>query len=366
MYANYQIVDYNTRVTLGNTNASTMAASVLADLVGLLTGTVTNVNQLSAYADKGSCFIQGTSGNWSVWDTDAHSSYPGIAKVLRRLCADGLNYQYLFLAFRTQDTDSLNGGFGVMGGWNTATKAPTTAMKLSDNTQILSGVPVTSTNLPLTVGSTLSGAINSFSFSTQASQTRGSIPYKILNTPALLSIWPESIVDAVSFPLVLIAEYAALNPWSNSLSGATPVVYTTGNHSSTYQEAQAPYIKNIAGNLVAPSFVNLTSVAGNLTNSGSTSSPFNAPSSYIYDYGRNESGNKVIPVLPIDVTLRVSTSGYFCYAGRMRELFATLPNLGVSDTFTIGADTYVVIPTGAYSQFSASYSATGKVCAKIQ
>lgn len=367
MYANYQTVDFATRVALGNNAASAYGPSVLADFVGLLTGSITTVNQLSAYADKTTASIQGAAGDWVVYDADAHSSLSGAAKVLRRLCVDTLNYQYLFLAFRVGVTaDVISGVYGVMGGWNALTKAPTTPMRLSDGSQILAGVVVSSTNLPLTMSPVSAGGNTTHHWNTETSGTYGSVPYKILSSPALLAIWPEPVAGTSTFPMLLLAEYASMNPWSNSASACTPIVYGCANSNNASLTTYAPFMKNVVGNAVTPAYTNLSSVAGNTSDSGAQLSDFSAPSGALYDYARNATGNKVIPVLPIDVTLRITSSGYFCYAGRLRELFATLPGLATSDTFTVGAATYVVIPVGFYNQSLASYSPNGKLCAKIQ
>ena len=368
MYSNYQVVDYNTRSTLGFNSASAYASSVLTDLVGLLTGTITSVSQLSSYADKSICSLQGAAGNWTVYDADAHPGFPGLGKVLRRLCVDGINYQYLFLAFKVSTmADIIGGVFGVMGGWNTATKSPTTPMYLQNNTVILAGTAVTAVNVNIGLNSgNYFGSADSFHFNTGGAQTRPSVPYKILCTGDLLAIWPDPVSSGISFPQLVLAEYNNLNPWSNSASGAAPIVYTVGNSSTAYMPVNAPLIKNSVGNLVIPDFVGLSSVAGNSSDSAAVTTGFNGPSSFIYDYARNAAGNKAIPVLPIDITLRTASGGYFCYAGRLRSLFATLPVLAVSDTFLVGTDTYVIIPTGRYHPDTALYSSSGKLCAKIQ
>jgi hypothetical protein len=87
---------------------------------------------------------------------------------------------------------------------------------------------------------------------------------------------------------------------------------------------------------------------------------------FVYEYTRDAEGNRVIPVLPIDINSRVNNNGWLCYNGRLRGIFATLDTLFVSDTFTIGDDIYVVIPTYGYSNNRINYSAAAKICARIE
>lgn len=363
MYAQYLIKDYNQRTILGNGTTSQYAPSVLADLVGLLTGTITNVNQLSTYADKDNCFIQGTAGNWSVYDSDAHPGYVGAFKVLRRLCVDGLNYQYLFIGARVSSTDYLLVTLGFMGGWDTVTKTPATDLVLwsstNNKTYVPAGQAVSTTNVPMTSSGSATGAVGSVFFNKSGATYTSSVPYILLNTPAVMAIWAANAASAVSFPMALIAEYESANPWSNGAAGVAPLVYGGCNSDATHMLISAPHFKNTVGTIVQPTTVNMGSIAG-------VGSTFHASASGVTSKYLNNAGEAFIPVVPIDVRLGVAASNHYCYAGRLRELFATLTSLNVGDTFQVGAETHIIIPTGYYNATQALYSPYSKLCARIQ
>lgn len=354
MYAQYQTVDYNTRVSLGNGITSNYWSSVLADWVGILTGTITNTTQLSAYADKPSCSLQGAVGDWVVYDNDAHPSFAGKCKVLRRKCVDTINYQYLFIGFHVSSPDVIYAAFLPFGGWNLATKAPTTTMPNGSNNFVVANTVVNATQIAME-GS-------NFSFGPSGTQTRAPGSWKILSTPGMLAIWPDASATMDYGIVTLLAEFQTMHPWNSSALGVTPLIYNSAQGVSL--SVRAPHMRNSLGNVVTPDYTRLNSTAYFSPAAGH--SGFSDVSVNLSEYTRDATGAKAIPVLPIDVTTKLGTNGYFCYAGRVLELFATLPFLNVSDTFTIGAHTYVVIPVGGYSTSLPGYSSNGKLCAKVQ
>lgn len=371
MFAKYQTVGYVKRVALGNDPASEYAPSVLADWVGLLTGTITSVSQLSAYADKTESFIQGAAGNWTVYDADAHPTLTGKTKVLRRLCTDGINYQYMYIGFDVASGDNLNGVIGFMGGWDSTAKKPTTVMTVScgadavnaGNSRIIQADTVlNTTNIPINAsspwgrpyGETGRGVWNTYG------DAHPVLPYNILVTPALTTFWanPVGNGNGGEFPMGIIAEYNCLDDYNTPAQGITPIVYGAITSPNQYIQPYAPYIKNSVGSKTQPSSCSLCSLMGQ--------GAWVHTSNNLNMYGRDAAGAKTIPVIPIDIVLGVTGGDVYTYAGRMKEVFATMANLQTSDTFTVGADTYVVIPTGAYHTASVSHSPAGKLCAKVQ
>ena len=171
-------------------------------------------------------------------------------------------------------------------------------------------------------------------------------------------MWPGAAISASTYPMVMIAEYASADLWSNSAAGVTPIVYGANNSPDTYMGIRTPFIKNATGNLVAPYSQQLRSLAG--------AGVWRDVSAGLDSYALDASGSKIIPIFPIDVKLSATSGDVFCYAGRLKELFATMATLAVGDTFVVGADTYVVIPTGYYKNNLTNYSIGGKLCAKVQ
>ncbi len=191
MYVHYQGVDFDTRASLPMDGS--WAQAVLSDWVGLLTGTIAATSGLSQWADQASCSIQGTVGDWEIYDTDAHPRYPGAGKVLRRLCVDGTTHQYLFLAFRNQPYSTyewLYGTIGFMGGWDTVNKTPTTDMVLTSETSNLPAGSDLTTHSYMDLShsnstSYASGVVNTPIWDMTGSQSNPPVGYTLLNTPAL-------------------------------------------------------------------------------------------------------------------------------------------------------------------------------------
>jgi hypothetical protein len=367
MYAHYVNIDRIARSELPG--GEEWASSVLSDWVGMLTGAITGVAQLSDYADKNSCYIQGGAGAWEVFDEDANSKYPGQCKVLRKLCMDGLSWQYMYIGFRTHvsgSNDYLNGLIGFMGGWDSVEKTPTTAMKLSNGRTVADGTDV-STNGYFDMTSTGTNGSSASSLWDQAAyDTNPPVPYKILETPSLMTFWAEPTVNADSFPMGLIAEYENQNVWNTPEAGISPIIYTALNHKSSTDNIQIPFIRNSLGNVVKPDYMSACTVMGNTESRAAGTNGLKDAAQFVYEYTRDAEGNRVIPVLPIDINSRVNNNGWLCYNGRLRGIFATLDTLFVSDTFTIGDDIYVVIPTYGYSNNRINYSAAAKICARIE
>lgn len=368
MYAKYQTVAYTQRVALGNKTNSQYAASVMADWVGMLTGAITNVSQLSDYADKTECFIQGAAGDWVVFDNDAHATIAGKTKVLRRLCTDGVTYQYMYIGFDLPYEDNLNGVIGFMGGWDSVAKKPTTVMTLSCGHDSLGGsnsrvVPantiLNTTNVPINQGSPYenTGTTSRGVWNTHQNGYQP-ISYGILSTPALMTFWANPLANMAEFPMGILAEYNSLDDYNTPASGITPIVYSCSGQRDQYPGPWAPFIKNTVGSITQPASVGLRSLLGH--------GGWNSVSNGLSVYGRDANGAKTIPVVPVDVVLSVSAGDIYTYAGRLKELFATMATLQTSDTFKIGADTYVVIPSGGYNSVATAHSASGKLCAKVQ
>ncbi len=300
--------------------------------------------------------------NWEVYDADALPNQPNMGKVLRRLCNDGINYQYLFFAIHQKQTDFLMSTFGLMGGWDTTNKAPTTDMRIStDHAVIKANITVSVSNLGMDYTSTsyYTGADQYGVLNTHGSSTRPSVPYRFLITESLTALWAEITLDASEFPMFISAEYTSADLWTNSASGVPPVVYGITGSNSQYMGAYAPFIRNTVGNVVPPHSCSLFTLAGS---GGGFRDARGGLSRYTFD----GNGNRVIPIIPIDVMLHSTNGDNFCYAGRMNDLYATMATLEVGDHFQMGTDTYVVIPTGAYGSSPTSYSPGGKLCAKVR
>lgn len=145
------------------------ADAMFDGFVGVLTGTITSPSQLSALAfDRGLAVISGT-GDWAVYDADAHPTYPGTAVVLRKACtnAPGM-YKYMFLWIYGGTSGSstiycnVSGLIGFMGGWDSTAKAPTTLMTLSTGATLGAGASITTVAVPYAGTSAVAaGAANS-------------------------------------------------------------------------------------------------------------------------------------------------------------------------------------------------------------
>lgn len=360
MFIQYKFQEYAAQTVLGIAN---QAAAVLADLVGLLTGTITTVDGLSAYCDKAGTGIVGIGAPWTVYDTAPHAGYPTGGRVLRRLNSDGVTYSYLLILVATA-TNSLNVIFGAMGHWDTTTKTSRNVIVDSYHANSAFTPPntvLTTTNMPLTDTQNY----QTYRVITPASNNYGATTLSILNTATLLAMWLNAggYSQATNAPGIIIAEHDNQHPYSNSAAGCAPIIYGP----LLYQgSAHAPHIKTPFGQIIEPTFVQPCSVFSNPRDSGSVMGYLSDPAQYIPDYSRDSAGNVAIPVVPIDVQLKYTGQPYACYAGRLKSLFATLGAAGnPGDTFTLGSDTWVLIPMQGYSSVPASYSTIGKFCARV-
>lgn len=365
-------------------NGAPYAAAVLADWVGLLTGTITTVAQLSNYVDKPNSAVTGAAGKWVVYDNDAHPGYPGEFKVLRKPSATPGRYTYLLLGFRPHLAGHLLGLFSFLADWDLTTKSSTYPFRFNDGRIVAAGVQVSLATVAFTGYTTATSSIyasqgypffNGPTVIVQAGTTVITTPmvYTIVDQESAYAHWAASAntnYDAgtgfLCHSMAFAYEHSDVNPWSNGAAGCTPVVYGVLQTTGIYCPVSAPHFRTTLDTIVQPTFVGLSSVGSfegdTLSQLGGT---FSSPSRYVFDRAVDETGGKTIPLLPVDVMLAVANNGHMCYAGRLKQAYATQPGLVVGDTFKIGSDTYVVAPTGAYNKVVASYSPLGKLALKV-
>ena len=376
MLATYITIPPSLRPTTG------FDTNVLADWVGILTGTITSPSQLSSAAQQTLCKISGTQYPWEVYDADAHPGYPGKFKVLRRLNTDTLTYSYMLIGFVTTNYTALtiyalNGCIGFMGGWDSTLKRPTTAMVLSNGGTVPASTVLSTSTLAMSFiansDAMCKGSANSvlWDFALGNGGSTGlnaPMPYTILNTPALFFFFAQSVTNANSFPMGFVAEHDGSNVYSNPTVGVKPIVYGAQNNSgANYALISSPEMKDTVGDTVTPSYTQLISLFSNQCNSTNVPGYLHHPSTAIPNFTKDAAGNLAIPITPIDVQQITLSNGWACYAGRLKELFATLPgSFPVGTTFNVGSDKYLVLPCGGYSGTPSAYSPAGKLVAKIK
>ncbi len=346
--------------------------AVMGDWIGLYTGTITQVSQLSAYADRQTCTIEGATGTWEVYDNDAHPNYPGQVKVLRKLCTDGVSYQYMLIGFNTPETTSqLSFTIGYSAGWDSTNKVPTSVMRYTHGYTQEQGSSFTSIHTPFDIGTSTSSDYsgssghNYLNPSFEYSLFTAPVLWSILDTPALSCFWPLNTTGNYltysneAYNIGIIAEHDNSHAWVNSTTGVTPIVFGGSLSTSSSAVAYSPYTRNKLNMLVEPNSTRLTSLV-----SGGTG--FSSPGVGLVGNYLSANLDESIPVLPIDVLHNTDTYGHLCYVGRFKELFVTRSDLHVGERFLLETNPYVVIPAGAYSHNPDSYSGNYKLCARVQ
>lgn len=344
--------------------SAAFCAGLLAGFQGVLTGTITSAAQLPTTTFNASASLVAGAGGWTVYDADAHPAYPGSAVVLRKPCATAPSmYKYLLLWFKESIAVNgsytyyhINGVIGFMGGWDSVAKAPTTLMTLSTGGTIDVGVPLSTSNLAVSAHTALVAAGNSGSSYFCGDGFAGnnypvSTPYYLLvDTPDTTTYWPHGnggTLAASAFPMGLQFEYVPSHGWVNTAAGCLPVVsgHVCGG---SYITLYGTHTRDTGGKVVQPATTRVTSA---LAHGGATG--LGAAAFLIDKYLCLGSGATAIPLAPLEVSMTCTVNSNIAYVGRASSLFATHCGLALGDGFSDGANSYIVIPTGAFTAIAA-------------
>lgn len=343
--------------------SSTNAQQVLNDVVGILTGSITDVSQCSASCNKSASSILSTTPvDWELYDSAAGAAISGVQSVvIRSQWSDSeTNFKHLMVG---PSNDGLGIGFIGYENWNPVAHTGSTKMKIDQD-----------------AAGSVSNIFGQAAGAISISQAGGHLIISASKSHIFVASYTGSLAlgSGISHSWFMLSEYTRDDPWNTVANGYPSWVIVGANSltnlsSSTYFYAQSSCLPRVYNTETSQDMQSVYSQtqAGTTNNNAFYITPYSVYEKPLYThvnmglgaklskvaYGPNKGlATFIYPIILVQGTggnnsTNSNFNGMFLggnLSSKNDSVFMTKVNrANTLDEVTLGADTFVILNSQA-------------------